>query len=80
MFLYFIDIFPLFMNFFPIFFFNCKFQLFLHNFMQISEKFPRFAPFAVFFAHFCVRNGKISDALHYLKDAMKIFTDVGKKK
>ena len=46
----FIDIFLFFMNFFPTFPFNCKCQLFLHDFMQISENFWRFAPFADFFS------------------------------
>ena len=42
--------------------------------MQNSEK------FATFFAQFCVRNGKISGALRHLQDAMKKFTDAGRKR
>ena len=46
------------MNIFPIFPFN-KFQLFLHNFMQISEK--------KFFAQVYVRIGNISGASHHFE-------------
>ena len=67
-------IFSLFLvNFFPIFPFNCQFQDFLHNFMQNSEKFSTLRAICSY-TQFCVRIGKI------LKDAMKIFTGVGKKK
>ena len=67
------------MNFFPIFPFNCQFQLFLHNFIQNSENFSALRAIWSFFAQFCDRNGKLFEALRLLKDAMKIFISVGKK-
>ena len=51
------------MHFFPIFPFNCKFQLDVLALRAICS----------FFAQFCVRNWKFSGASRHLIDAMKIF-------
>ena len=74
------DISLLLMNFFPIFTFNCQFQLFCTISGKIVNIFRRFAPFAALFVQFCVRNGKFFSASRHLKHTMKICAGVGMKK
>ena len=72
-------LFPLFIDkFFPIFLFNCQFQLFFIISGKIVNR--RSVPFAALFVQFCDRNGTIFGASRHLKDVMKICSVVGKNK
>ena len=70
------DIFPAFDEFLPHFSFQPPISTFFHNFMQNSEK--NFV--CTIFPRNFVWKGKIFGASSHLRDAMKIFTVVGKKK
>ena len=70
-------IFTIFDEFLPYFPFSCQFQLFLNNFMQNSETFSELRAIYSFFC--AIWKWKDSGASRQLKDAMKIFTDAGKK-
>ena len=77
-FLRFVDIFPVFKECLPYFPFLLSILTFFYTIScKTVKNFRRFAPFATFFAKFCVRNGKIFGASRHLKDAMKICTGVG---